>query len=579
MIQSLIKYYGSMEDTAEGWNKLPVRYALIIDEEGRLKTVEFIGKTETIPAKGKTKEKTVDTPRLLLLPAHPKRTSGTLPNFLADKIDYLLGVPDGNEEKAHERFNACKELHLEILKDADSGCAGALKAFFENWQPERWQEYPCLTENLKDLSKETNVVFRCDFYGRAGKYPHEDDIVKRAWDDHYSSGGEEGEAKGENVVCLATGKIGPAERVHPGIRGVGGNESSLVSFNNAAFSSYGKEQSYNAPMSKYATFAYTSALNALVKDDKSCFRMGDTTVLFWAEEGSKGFGSLFEEFALKGGISYSNEELMEKVSRICNGLITDYNDDLIDPDKNFYILGLDPNKGRLSVSFFMKNSFKSFINNIQAHRVRTTIVGCDGLSVGAMLFALKGEKSKDPVHRNLRIDAFKAVLNDTLYPASILNGVHIRILAEHDVTPARAAIIKAYYSKNKNKNVPEEVLQMSLNRQSKNIPYNLGRLFAVLEYAQGKAINVTDTTATISDRFFSSASSTPAQVFPALIRLAQNHLSKLDDGLRIYCDREITEIIDAMDEDWPKKLDLAQQGAFQLGYYHEKKDLYTKKEK
>lgn len=120
---------------------------------------------------------------------------------------------------------------------------------------------------------------------------------------------------------------------------------------------------------------------------------------------------------------------------------------------------------------------------------------------------------------------------------------------------------------------------MSLNRQSTNIPYNLGRLFAVLEDVQKKAINVTDSTATIASRFFSSASSTPSQVFPSLINLAQNHLAKLDEGLRIYRDKEITEILDALGEEWPKKLDLAQQGAFQLGYYHEKKDLYTKKER
>lgn len=573
MIQSLIKYYENLGNT-DGWNDLPVKYTLVIDENGQLKDVVFVGGQEEI--KGKTR----DVAAFMLLPAHTKRTSGVLPNFLADKTDYLLGVLEGDEKKALKRYEACKQLHLDILKDANSECAKALKCFYENWQPEKWLNYPCLTEKIKELSKETNVVFRCDFHGRVGQYPHEDDEIKTAWDSYYARREGNEAAEGQRSVCLATGKVGPVERVHPGIRGIGGNESSLVSFNNSAFSSYGKEQSYNAPMSKYAAFAYTNAINTLIKEMDSHFHMGDTMVLFWAENGGEGFGSLFEDFALNGKAFYSKEDLREKVSQICQGIVTEYDDQLIDPDREFYILGLDPAKGRLSVSFFLKGTFGRFIRNIQAHCERTTIVGCEGLSVQGMLDAMKNTKSSDKtVHRNLRVETFKAVINDTFYPAAILNSVQMRIMAEHDITPQRAAIIKAYYMKNKNKNVPEEVLTMSLNRQSTNIPYNLGRLFAVLEDVQKKAINVTDSTATIASRFFSSASSTPSQVFPSLINLAQNHLAKLDEGLRIYRDKEITEILDAMGEEWPKKLDLAQQGAFQLGYYHEKKDLYTKKER
>ena len=118
---------------------------------------------------------------------------------------------------------------------------------------------------------------------------------------------------------------------------------------------------------------------------------------------------------------------------------------------------------------------------------------------------------------------------------------------------------------------------MSLNPDSTNVPYNLGRLFSVLEDLQSRAnpgINVT-----IKDKYFNSASATPAMVFPVLVNLAQKHLKKLDDGLPIYYDKQITGLLSKLEEGYPSRLNLPQQGAFQLGYYHQTQSRFEKKEK
>lgn len=117
---------------------------------------------------------------------------------------------------------------------------------------------------------------------------------------------------------------------------------------------------------------------------------------------------------------------------------------------------------------------------------------------------------------------------------------------------------------------------MSLNPDSTNIPYTLGRLFSVLEAIQSAAnpgIN-----ATIKDKYFNSASATPGRVFPMLINLAQKHLRKLDKGWRISYSKQLTELTDKLGEAFPDRLSLPQQGAFQLGYYHQTQARYTKKE-
>lgn len=173
-------------------------------------------------------------------------------------------------------------------------------------------------------------------------------------------------------------------------------------------------------------------------------------------------------------------------------------------------------------------------------------------------------------------EVLRSVLTDTCYPAQLLNGVTLRIRAEREITRGRAAILKAYYLKNPHPDVPKEVLTVSLNPDCTDSAYVLGRLFSVLEAIQSAAnpgIN-----ATIKDKYFNSASSTPSHVFPTLINLAQKHLRKLDKGLSISYGRQLTALMGKLEEAFPDRMNLPQQGAFQLGYYHQTQARYQKKE-
>ena len=183
------------------------------------------------------------------------------------------------------------------------------------------------------------------------------------------------------------------------------------------------------------------------------------------------------------------------------------------------------------------------------------------------------DKSPSPVMAGATA---RAIFMGTAYPASLLEATMLRIRAEREITPGRAAILKAYYLQNSNALCPKEVLTVSLNENSTNVPYTLGRLFAVYEAVQENAnpgIN-----ATIKDKYFNSASAIPATIFPILDNLCQKHLRKLDTGLRISYDRQIGKLKDVLGESYPVRLSLPEQGSFNLGYYHQKQFRYTKKE-
>ena len=119
---------------------------------------------------------------------------------------------------------------------------------------------------------------------------------------------------------------------------------------------------------------------------------------------------------------------------------------------------------------------------------------------------------------------------------------------------------------------------MGLNKNCKDPAYLLGRLFAVLEFVQKDANP--GITSTIRDRYFNSACATPASVFPILIRLKNSHIKKLERdnaGTKVYYEKLLTEILGELNK-IPVRLTLEEQGMFDLGYYHQLQDKYTKRE-
>ena len=584
ILQALTDYYHVLERegkiAAPGWGPVKVSFALELGDDGTLEQVISI---QTEQQKSK---KTVVAPQIISLPAPVKRTVGVAANFLCDNSGYMLGIDaKGKPQRTRECFDACRALHEQLLDGVDSPAARAVLAFFRTWDPEQAREHPALAEQLDDVLAGGNLVFRT-----AEGFVHNDPAVRQAWEAHYSAAGD-----GPQGICLVTGEYGPVEAVHPAIKNVAGAQSSgaaLVSFNAPAFCSYGKEQNLNAPTGKSAAFAYTAALNHLLSDRDHVYRVGDATVVCWARGGGDLYQSFFGYAAFgQGEPTYEESELRNMVKQLCQGQPVQYREDRLDPNMDFFVLGLSPNAARLSVRFFLRNTFGGFLRNVQAHQDRLEIVrpACDKfetLPLWKLLLETVNQNSRDKSPApDLAGEVLRAILNDTLYPATLLNGVTLRIRAEHEITRGRAAIIKAYYKKlaevteRENPDIPEEVLQVSLNETSANIPYTLGRLFSVLETIQESAnpgIN-----ATIKDKYFNSAAATPAAIFPILINLAQKHLKKLrrnNTGLVIFYDKQLTDLCSRIGESYPSRMNLPQQGSFQLGYYHQTQSRYQKKE-
>jgi len=574
ILQALVEHYEDLAAQGKlfppGWSSSGISYALYISDAGELEQAVSLKKEEE---RGKKK---VLVPKPMPLPAPVKRTVGIASNFLWDNSSYILGVDEkGKPQRSLECFAACKALHYRLLDGVDSPAARAVLAFFDRWEPARAREHPALADKLEDVLSGANLAFRYN-----GDYPQNDPMIRAAWQRHYDTAGD-----GPELVCLVTGKKGQAEPVHPSIKGVAGAQSSgaaLVSFNGDAFCSYGREQSLNAPTSRYAAFAYTGALNYLLAEREYVGRIGDTTVLFWASGGQCAYQGFFMGSMFGGPVAYSASDLQKMMLDLCQGKPVLFDETQLDPNTTFYILGLSPNAARLSVRFFLKNSFGSFIRNIQAHQKRLEIIRpafdkFDTLPLWKLLDETVNQNARDksPVP-GMAGETLQAILNDTRYPATLLNGVTLRVRAEREVTRGRAAILKAYYLQNPHSDLPKEVLTVSLNPDSTNVPYTLGRLFSLLEAVQSAANP--DINATIKDRYFNSASSTPSRVFPTLINLAQKHLRKLDKRLGVFYDKQLTELTAKLGETFPDRLSLPQQGAFQLGYYHQTQARYTKKE-
>ena len=570
ILQALARYYEDLlsrgEIDAPGWTPAKISYALCLNEKGRL--TQVVPTMEEV-SKGK---KSVLQPQVFPLPAAVKRTVGIDSNFLWDNSTYLLGVDQkGKPERSRDCFAAAAQKHHAVLDGIDSSIARAILAFFDTWQPSQAAEHSALAGLLEEVTAGANLLFRVD-----GCYPQKDVAIREAWQSYRESSNPDA----VRMQCLVTGREDEITATHPAIKGVRDAQSSgaaLVSFNAPAFCSYGREQNFNAPVGKYAAFAYTAALNHLLADRNNVQLIGDTTVVCWAEGADPAYQSfaMTAFFGAESGLS--DNDLRAALKRLADGLPCD---DLgIDPERPFYILGLAPNAARLSVRFFLRDSFGRLMKNVNDHYERLKIINAryEVVPLWALLRETVNLNSRDKSPSPAMAGAVaRAIFSGGPYPASLLEAVMLRIRAERNITWGRAAIIKAYYLKNPHKDCPKEVLTVSLNEASTDTAYTLGRLFSVYEAVQ-QAANP-GLNATIKDKYFNSAAAMPASIFPILNNLCQKHLRKLDGRLRVYYDKQIMELKGRLGESYPPRMTLAQQGSFDLGYYHQTQKRYTKKE-
>lgn len=589
ILQSLVRCYDSLaaQGTLKrpGWSAVKVQWGLCLTADGQVASVEMLGAAND---KGKL------LPRMMFLPTPVKRTSGKAASFLCDNAKYLLGITSEMRSSEHTPsdskaikdagtcFRISAQRHHDLLDGVSCPMAQAILRFFDTWQSEQAAQSPALLEHFDDLCKGGNLVF-C-MMDASGETTMAQDVpeIHAAWDASVSSG------KGTSAQgrCLVTGEQDTIAMLHPSIKGVVGAQSSgasLVSFNALAFESYGrnKGQGLNAPVGNHAAFAYGEALNYMLREKNYHSLLGSATIVYWAETAQSAYSDCFA--ALLG----TNEDMTQntldgvmKAIRLGQGL--QWESVPLDSRTPFYILGLSPNASRLSVRFFLQGTFGDFAANLARHQERLNIIRPsfdqrETLSAYSLLKETANPNSRDKLPPSHLVgDLLRAILGDTPYPVSLLTQTELRIHAEHNVSRGKAAILKAWLLKNGSNPQYKEVIDVQLNEQTNYAPYVLGRLFAVLESLQQKAnpgIN-----ATIMDRYFNAACATPSIVFPTLLKLAQSHLKKLDTGYFIYYDKQMTELCGRLTDSYPARLNLQDQGIFQLGYYHQKQKFFTKKE-
>ena len=579
ILQSLTQYYEALQKRGKaplyGYSISKVSAMMVISKEGELQ--RFIPLLEDVK-KGKT---TARVPQTREVPLPFVRSSDILPNFLFDTSAYLTGVR-ANADKARARncFEASAAFHKKVLEGCQGTVAQALFQYFDNWDPDKHED--AVLEQTQDLG---DGFFVIEVSGHG--FAHEDEEIRKAWTDYLQQTSSD-----TLMTCLVSGEKKPVAVLHGKIKGVTGAQSSggiLVGFNAPSSESFCREQGLNAPVSEQSAFAYVTALNYLLGNEKHRSRIGDATVVFWTDDDDEQTQEVLSSFMNPPNKREDHEKLRGMLDSIQQGLLP-MNTDL---KANCHVLGLSPNAARISIRYYLQGSLDYFLKNLRAHYNRLEIAHGPNevpyLSPYVLLAETVNPYSRDKAASPLLAGALmRSILQNSNYPDILYKAVIVRLRAQQDdkdkniykVTHGRAAIIKACLLKRPNNHAYKEVLVPMLNKESTVKPYVLGRMFSVLEEIQQRANPGINTT--IKDRFFDTACTNPAVVFPQIQKLSMHHLSKIgESGTEVYLVKKLGELMDKLEvEDipYPKQLDLTEQGLFILGYYQQNQDRYSKKE-
>ena len=574
ILQALTDYYRRKCDDPDPAQRLPafgleqkeIPFILEINAEG-----ELLQLRDTRELQGKKK-----VARNYRVPMGVKRASNITANLLWDTLEYVLGVDTkGKPERVAEQHAAFR-ARIAALPEAARQDAGiqAVNRFLDRMDLAQLERQPAWSDAL-----ESNAVMSFRLQGDMDLVCQRPAVVQAALNATTDDDAPQ-------AMCLVTGEQAPVERLHASIKGVWGAQTSganIVSFNARAFESYGKteRQGENAPVSRAAAFAYTTALNHLLrKDSPQRMQVGDASTVFWAERQDPFetiFGDIFQD---------NPDSSTDKVEALLNAVHSGHWGPM-DKDLRYHVLGLAPNAARISIRFYHCVTLQELGQRIAQHFEDLALVrGPNDArypSLFRLLTAVALQNKADNIPPNLGgavVDAILAGPN-VPYPSLWLNAAVGRCRAEQTVNHLRAAAIKACLNRQQRhaalsspSTAPEKEFLPMLDLSNTNPAYRLGRLFAVLEKIQEEASPGLN--ATIRDRYYGAASSTPVAVFTTLLRLKNAHLKKLSPGRTATFEKLLGEVLGPV-TDFPKHLPLPDQGRFALGYYHQRQDFFTKK--
>lgn len=583
ILQRLVNYYDRLASdpndpmTPPGFSREKISFALVIAPNG--------SSAELIDVRDQQGKKFF--PTIMAVPDRGGRSGTSLkPNFLWDNTGYVLGRDTkGNAERSRQVSESFRDFHLKMAEIIEDEELAAVAKFLAGWSPDRAETFPLFPEAI-----DKNIVFRIK-----GKthFVHQSPAVVRQW--------KAPVPEGETIVTgqsLIGGDIGPIARLHPMISGVKDAQTmgaAIASFNLDAFTSYGLEQTYNAPVSIQDAFKYTTALNRLLENRHRRIQLGDATVVFWAER-----PTMLEDVAdaVFGDAPPPKPDApaedIERARQV-RTFLTQIRDghaagQTISPDSEvgFYVLGLSPNASRISVRFWIPSTVGEMQQRLAQHLRDMELIGARPddppvvirrivQATGRAEFtggSFKGYDA-DAVPPLLAGAVARAVFQGTPYPPMLLGQMLNRIRADGHVSHVRVATIKACLVRNSRLNPEPKEVPVALDTNRTDPAYVTGRLFALLEKIQSDSLGG-DLNATIKDRYFSSASATPGTVFPRLIRLSQHHLAKMETGQKVYYEKLLGEVMNKLNG-LDSHFNLEAQGLFAVGYFHQRQDLFTSK--
>jgi CRISPR-associated protein Csd1 len=499
---------------------------------------------------------------------HVGRTVGVKPKLLADTGEYVLGI--GRPTSKPERVKDCHSQFIELVRNClsatDEPSVNAVLHFLTTSELEKAK-----ADLPKDFDPGEVVTFRVGNiipadagYGVTS--------VATFWA-HYTAGDDSESDSSSKMTCLVTGEKTTVEQRLPFlVKGLIGGQPSgtaLVSANSSPFMSYGLQNSLTSPISRDAAERFVKALNYLISDERSRLYIGSTVYIFWAKQEAS-FNPL----------TFLSKPSTEEVNALLRSPFTAQEAASLDTSRvnQFYALALTANNARTVVRDWLETTIPKAQANLQRWFQSQLMVDPYGaihrpLSVYALAASVYRDASKE-----MQPTAPTALIRNALHgdriPEELLVKLIRRNRTEREVTYPRAVLLKLIFSSHP----PRKEMMLNMDQLNPNpnlkgqdlTAYSCGRLLAVLESIQKAAIGSVN--ASLTDRYYGSASSTPAVAFPPLLKGARAHLSKLrkeKPGVYTALEERVEEITQTI-MPFPNSLGLQQQGLFGLGYYHQR---------
>lgn len=570
ILKALYDYYNRCGNLpAPGMEEKEIGFVIVISKEGKFLRFEDCRTDKTIG-------------RVYLVKKHVSRSSAAVANYLYDNSAYVLGYSDKDDrEKNQLYFNTFVEKVQSILdRMPDNSDIRTLMNFYAQGREAIHSEVeqdPLWEDIKKNLSKKYSVFsFRIE--GDLRILAEKKELMQT------NEGTKNDNSRG---LCMVTGVQGELVDTTTATMIQGSQATAkLVAFQvNSGYDSYGKEKCGNAPISHEAEFAYTTALNTMLRrDSRNKFTVGNRTFVFWASSNDKAAEQAEESlFDLLGYSEEKKDNPNAKIEQVRKVFTAIYSGSLgTSLEDRFYILGLAPNSARIAVVYWSETPLRDFAGKILRHFDDMEIIDTRKdrkpyMGIKDILSAVTLGGKQSEATPNLPESIIKSIFLGTPYPYTLLSACIRRIRAESGDGNAaritRIAIIKAFLNR---QNVNDKRMEIMLDKRNTNQGYLCGRLFAVLDRIQEDANGISS----IRERYMNAASSTPSSVFATILNLSSHHLENLsNEGKKVFYEKLKQEIIDKISSDgFPAHLDLQDQGRFFVGYYHQRQDFFNKKE-